>query len=233
MTKTIRKTENEEHDARMRLLQAAEKLFADRGLESTSVRDIAREAQVNVAAINYYFGSKDNLYLEALRHSFICARHETANFEQIVAKARAAGTPQAGYDGIREFIREFMHPLTYTDEASWHLSLMAREMTSPTPALDIIIEEFIKPKSLAIVELIAMVRPDLVGTERLVLTAISIVAQCLHYKMTQPVTLKLMGQPRLTPELVERISAHIADFSIQALKGGSVDATHCTTDASR
>lgn len=220
MNEVTRKT-TEEAGARARLLQAAERLFADRGLESTSIRDLAREAQVNVAAVNYYFGSKENLYLEALRHSFLCARHETTVFEQIAARARAAGTPQAGYDGIREFIREFMYPLTYTDEAGCHLSLMAREMTNPTPALDVIIEEFIKPKSRVIAELVAIARPDLIGTERLVLTAISIVAQCLHYKMTQPVTLKLIGESRLTPELIERISSHIADFSISALQGGT------------
>lgn len=216
-----RQTRVEESDARTRLLEAAERLFADRGLEATSVRDLAREARVNVAAVNYYFGSKENLYLEALRHSFICARQETAVFERIVERARAAGTRQAGYEGIREFVKEFMYPLTYTDEAGCHLSLMAREMTSPTPALDVIIEEFIKPKSKAITELVAIARPDLVGTEKLSLTAISIVAQCLHYKMTQPVTLKLMGASRLTPELIDRISAHIADFSINALRGGA------------
>lgn len=43
------------------ILLAAEKLFTTQGFDSTSVRDIATEANVNVAMINYYFGSKDGL----------------------------------------------------------------------------------------------------------------------------------------------------------------------------
>jgi len=43
------------------ILLAAERLFATKGFDGTSVRDIAHEANVNVAMINYYFGSKDKL----------------------------------------------------------------------------------------------------------------------------------------------------------------------------
>jgi len=43
------------------ILLAAERLFATKGFDGTSVRDIANEANVNVAMINYYFGSKDKL----------------------------------------------------------------------------------------------------------------------------------------------------------------------------
>ncbi|MGE8381728.1 MAG: TetR/AcrR family transcriptional regulator, partial [Sphingobacterium sp.] len=43
------------------ILLAAERLFATKGFDGTSVRDIAQEANVNVAMINYYFGSKDKL----------------------------------------------------------------------------------------------------------------------------------------------------------------------------
>jgi AcrR family transcriptional regulator len=45
----------------MNLLEAAEKLFAEKGYDGTSVRDIAQEAGVNLAMISYYFGSKDGL----------------------------------------------------------------------------------------------------------------------------------------------------------------------------
>ena len=49
------------------LLNAARKLFAERGFTRTSVRDIANEAGSNVAAVNYHFGNKQNLYLEVFR----------------------------------------------------------------------------------------------------------------------------------------------------------------------
>jgi AcrR family transcriptional regulator len=49
------------NDKQIDILFAAERLFATKGFDGTSVRDIAHEANVNVAMINYYFGSKDKL----------------------------------------------------------------------------------------------------------------------------------------------------------------------------
>ncbi|KGO88960.1 TetR/AcrR family transcriptional regulator [Flavobacterium suncheonense] len=53
------------NDKQIEILQAAETLFAEHGFDGTSVRDIAKIANVNIAMISYYFGSKEKL-LEAL-----------------------------------------------------------------------------------------------------------------------------------------------------------------------
>ena len=49
-------------DKRSQILSAAEELFADKGFDGTSVRDIAHTAGVNLAMISYYFGSKEKLF---------------------------------------------------------------------------------------------------------------------------------------------------------------------------
>src|SRR5699024_5641250 len=53
------------NEKQLQILDAAEELFAQRGFIGTTVRDIAAKAQVNVAMISYYFGSKEKL-LESL-----------------------------------------------------------------------------------------------------------------------------------------------------------------------
>ena len=53
------------NDKQIEILQVAEQLFAEKGFDGTSVRDIAKLANINVAMISYYFGSKEKL-LEAL-----------------------------------------------------------------------------------------------------------------------------------------------------------------------
>ncbi|MCW4468853.1 TetR family transcriptional regulator [Flavobacterium sp. MFBS3-15] len=53
------------NDKQLDILQAAEKLFAEEGFDGASIRNIAKEANVNIAMISYYFGSKEKL-LEAL-----------------------------------------------------------------------------------------------------------------------------------------------------------------------
>ena len=53
------------NDKQIEILQVAEKLFAEEGFDGTSIRDIAKMANVNIAMISYYFGSKEKM-LEAL-----------------------------------------------------------------------------------------------------------------------------------------------------------------------
>lgn len=53
------------NDKQIQILLVAERLFAEKGFDGTSVRDIAKEAQINVAMVSYYFGSKERM-LEAL-----------------------------------------------------------------------------------------------------------------------------------------------------------------------
>jgi AcrR family transcriptional regulator len=55
----------EYNDKQLQILDVAERLFAEQGFEGASVRDIAKDADVNVAMISYYFGSKEKL-LEAV-----------------------------------------------------------------------------------------------------------------------------------------------------------------------
>jgi len=58
-------------DTKLKIIEVATALFADHGFEGASVRDIAKVAGVNLAAINYHFNSKQNLYQEVLKEG-IC-----------------------------------------------------------------------------------------------------------------------------------------------------------------
>ena len=54
-------------DTRERILDAGERLFMAHGYEGTSMRLITSEASVNLAAVNYHFGSKESLIQEVFR----------------------------------------------------------------------------------------------------------------------------------------------------------------------
>ncbi len=54
-------------DTRTKILDVAERLIAEKGIEATSLRSIVAEADVNLAAVNYHFGSKNGLVLEVFR----------------------------------------------------------------------------------------------------------------------------------------------------------------------
>ena len=54
-------------DTRLKIIETARVLFADLGFEGTSVREIAKNANVNVASVNYHFSSKENLFGEIMQ----------------------------------------------------------------------------------------------------------------------------------------------------------------------
>lgn len=59
-----------EDNTKLNILNAATELFAEKGFKGTTVRDICKKANTYQISINYYFGSKDNLYKESLIHAY-------------------------------------------------------------------------------------------------------------------------------------------------------------------
>ncbi|MBS1791893.1 MAG: CerR family C-terminal domain-containing protein [Acidobacteria bacterium] len=206
-----------ELETRQRLLVAAEKLFAERGFASVCVRDLVSEAKVNIAAVNYYFGSKENLYLETLRYSFRNSRQALPRLETLLKQAQAAGTKEAAQAGIRRYVEELMNIIFLSGETSCHTDLMGHEMSNPTAALDIVVEEFISPIFKILVALVEQLRPDLAEAREANLAAMSILGQCLNYSLALPITLKLLKKSQMTSGFVKRLSKQISDFSLTAL----------------
>jgi AcrR family transcriptional regulator len=77
----VEKKENTAIDKKEHIVNTAIELFADRGFEGTSMRDLAAAAEVNIAMINYYFGSKENLLNSIVEYRIGHAIDET---EEIV-----------------------------------------------------------------------------------------------------------------------------------------------------
>lgn len=82
---------------RASILDAAERLYADRGFADVTLRDIVAAAGVNLAAVNYHFGSKDELIAELFVTRSLATNRERLNE---LKSAEAAGGGRAGIDAI-------------------------------------------------------------------------------------------------------------------------------------
>jgi TetR/AcrR family transcriptional regulator, regulator of cefoperazone and chloramphenicol sensitivity len=109
-------------DARGRLLMAAIRLFALQGYSKTSTRELAEAAQVNVAAISYYFGDKAGLY----RAAFVEPMDPTEDLARFTNLSLSLGEALAG------FYAGFLEPLRHGDEARLCTKLHLREMLEST-----------------------------------------------------------------------------------------------------
>ncbi|WP_027584091.1 TetR/AcrR family transcriptional regulator [Bradyrhizobium sp. Ai1a-2] len=82
---------------RTAILAAAERLYADRGFGDVTLRDIVAEANVNLAAVNYHFGSKDELIAELFITRSIQLNRERL---RLLQAAEEAGDGRASIDAI-------------------------------------------------------------------------------------------------------------------------------------
>jgi AcrR family transcriptional regulator len=155
---------------RDRIMKAAERLFAERGYEGTSIRAIVARARVNQAAINYHFAGKDGLYREVLRAAF---RGLT---EHQLAHAGEAGETSRE-EALAQFIRRQLRPLLARDEASRHIRIFNWESVRPTPVFRKLISEEAAPFMGLTTDLVRRFLPD-ADPRTLVVAAIWLLGQC-------------------------------------------------------
>lgn len=108
--------------ARERILDIAQELFAERGFDGVSVRELAQAAEVNLAAINYYFGSKDGLLLVLFRRE---AKVLTERRLVLLKEALADGGSRE--DRLAKWVRALIEPVL-----RWCLQPEVRTLYMPT-----------------------------------------------------------------------------------------------------
>ena len=111
-------------DSETKILMAAERVFAEKGLKGARVKEIAALSGVNPALINYYFGGKENLYRTVIENFFVRVERLAVSVmeqeEDVIAKLRAL--IEFGIDLLGEneyvsriFVREFVDSGPYSE----------------------------------------------------------------------------------------------------------------------
>lgn len=195
---------------RDKLIEAAGHIFAERGYRAATIREICRLAGANVAAVNYNFGDKMGLYTEVLRHCVRSAR--------TAAMRAALDSSLSPEDTIRGVIRARLMTLCQEARPDWLIRLVLHEFSNPTPAMGRVVDEGMRP----IYERISKAVGEIIGLppdhETTRLSVNSIVGQILFYMFSRPVLARLQPELKLTPNQLDRIADHIADFSLAYLK---------------
>lgn len=197
-------------NARERILDAAGEIFASSGYQLATVRDICSKAGVNVAAVNYHFGDKENLYRETLRNMM------TLSFQKYPPDLGVTGVdrPEAR---LRAYIRAFLFRILDEGRPSWFGKIFAREIAEPTRVLDSLVKEVFYPSFLRLAKIIGEILGRDAGSETVRLCAASIVGQCLYFGNSKTAAFVFFSGTGYTPEKIEEITDHITRFSLDAL----------------
>jgi AcrR family transcriptional regulator len=155
---------------RERIMKAAERLFAERGYDATSIRAIVAKARVNQAAINYHFDGKDGLYREVLRTAFrALTEQQLEHADEMKAMSREAA--------LAEFIRRQLRPLLGRDEYSRHMRILNWETVRPTAVFRKLLSEEAAPFMGLAVELVRRFQPE-ADQRTSVAAAVWLLGQC-------------------------------------------------------
>lgn len=197
-------------DTKARILNAAGQTFATKGFAAATVREICNLAGANIAAVNYYFHDKHQLYLESVRAAE-CGQQTVPQFEW---------TPKTPRDQkLADFIRHMMKMMLDRDAPDWHLELMMREMARPTAACTDVVQNFIGPTFNILVQILDEFLPPETPIRDRHIHAFSIVGQCLLYRYQRNIGRMLLGEEEYQALMTEEeyLADHVIRWSLAAL----------------
>ena len=193
-----------------RILHVAIEVFAEHGFRDTTIREICKRANVNVASINYYFRSKEALYTQALSFAF----HEA---NQLYPQDSILNKALAPEQRLSLFIDNFLHKLLDNNHLGLHSKLITREITDPTKALNGIIATTIAPQIALLQEIIQPILGNITNTTIVHRCLLSIFGQCLMFKHSRSIIDHLYPELIADDLAIKACAEHIAQFSLIAL----------------
>ncbi len=191
-------------EARQRLISAGLELFARQGFQKTSVREVARAAQVNLASISYYFGDKAGLYRAVFTESLSSPHSLEPRFNE---------TGLSLADRLRLFYEDFLEPLKRGEDTRRVIKLHYREMIEPTGVWQETIDNEIRPSH----ELMLRLLVDELGIRRIDIDvqrlAFGIVGMAVHFFVCQSVVDTIAPQVISTNKAIDTLAVRLAMYA--------------------
>ena len=197
-------------ETRRRLIESAGEVFAEHGFHNATIRQICDRADANVAAVNYHFRDKAELYEAVLRYSHCAAE-----------AVYAAGRPPAGApaeDRLASYVRTMMSRILDEGRPAWHGKLMSREMTEPTAGLDGLVRDVFLSRFKELYAIVGELLGPMASQDDIAKCCNSVIAQGVFYQHCKPLLLRMEANLRYDKTGIEELVQHVARFSLIALK---------------
>jgi len=194
-----------DNDCRANLIAAAIPLFAAKGLNGVTVREVASAAGVNLSMISYYFGGKEGLYAAVLTEQFAILR----KIEEI---------EEMEIDPLQKFELYVRATVARYRKSPYLLRFYTSELTNPTPCFETIVKPAIKGVVQILLETFSegfsheQFRKGLHPAD----TVLALAGMINFYFLLEPATGDLIDH---SPERDEELIRHVMDiFSRGVLK---------------
>lgn len=198
---------HDDHSTRDRVLEAAGSLFAEKGFEGATIRDICEAAGANVASVNYHFRDKETLYAEAVERA-LRARTELAPLDGGLA-------PDAPADQrLKEFVRAFLKRRFDRASPHWWGRLIARAMRRPRDAVRPAVEKSKRDNWQHLTSIIVVLLGKGADQATVELCASSVFGQVFHYFHGHHRDAHVSASDSMADRKLDETAEHIASFSL-------------------
>lgn len=196
---------------RDRILRVATELFVAHGYKTTSTRRICEVAEANNAMVNYYFGSKENLYLAVFGY----ARSLEIKSDGGMRKPAGQVSPEAQ---LHEAIEEFLKNLLLPGPSSSLAKLIAKELIDPSGVIGSIVDNDILPQHRHLGEIIRAAAHRKLSDEDVQRFIFSIIGQCLFYSNNRPINELIAPAVTYDGQGISETAGYIHRFAMAALR---------------
>jgi len=208
----------EARETHERILEAAQRLFAEKGMDATSVRDITAAADCNVAAVNYHFGGKENLYLESFRAMLGPLRDQRLAMIGELMEQEPVPTLE---EFLSTFAEGFLEPLVDESKGRRFMVFVAREILDPRLPTSVFLDEFIRPLIARAVAALDRVGVPM-SPEASLLCVFSLIGQLLHAVKAHHLA-SHVDAPEAVPFELGSFLDHFVRFSSAGIRACALD----------
>lgn len=183
-------------EARRRLLEAGIEVFGLYGYEAASTRSITEKAGVNLAAIPYYFGSKEGLYRAVAEHitTHLDGPELTATLEQVEKKLKTSQvSAEQALELLHQLFDGFVTTLLATEGSDLWARFVFRELMEPSSVFEILNQHVVQKTIRPCAALIGQILDKPSDDPECLIRAFTLFGQVLIFRTVREVTLRSLG----------------------------------------
>lgn len=205
---------------RGRLLDAALEEFGNRGYDAVSTRDLAKRAEVNLAAIPYHYGGKEDLYMAVVENIVMTAQSTcgvTAEKIDVFLKSGQTSFEQ-GEVLISELVGNIVGFLVGTGRSRFQAAFVIRELMHPSKAFDLLYDGYMKRIHSIVTRLVATLIGEPPESQASILRAHALLGQIVFFGAGRELIRRRSDWSDFTQDHLNQISRAVTETFIASIR---------------
>jgi TetR/AcrR family transcriptional regulator, regulator of cefoperazone and chloramphenicol sensitivity len=210
-------------DKRERILESACEIFAAKGFRNATVADICGKAGANVASVNYYFGSKESLYGEAVKQAFQVANEQFALDGGLPADAPAE-------ERLGAFIAAKVRRVFCDDVGGHAQKMVAHEFSNPISSVSRLFKKELAPQRDILHRAIRDLASGKIPERTLRICGFNVVSLCDSRSFDLRARTRFLEKRVFSDEDIDRLAEDVTRFALGGIRAALSEEANGSAD---